>query len=47
MAELHRGDIVLLSLADPNGHNEKVRPVVIVSAPGDDDGPLVGVSVSS
>ncbi len=31
IASLHRGDIVLLSLADPNGHNEKVRPVVIVS----------------
>jgi mRNA-degrading endonuclease toxin of MazEF toxin-antitoxin module len=45
--ELHRGDIVLLSVDDPNGYNRKVRPVVVISDPRNDPEPVVGVCISS
>ena len=47
MDVLNRGDIVLLSVPDPSGCGGKVRPVVVVSDPSVDDGPVIGVCISS
>jgi mRNA-degrading endonuclease toxin of MazEF toxin-antitoxin module len=46
---IHAGDIVWVRMVDPNGVNEKVRPVVVLTSSGEISAgsPVVGATVTT